>query len=92
MLRHEQLVQSRRVGVSVVFADQPAGARNVMIALVLADAGQLMAYLDAEIAQARFPAGSFFGGLSDAGLIPGQLLVLGPASENPSRSKMIFAP
>jgi hypothetical protein len=32
--------------------DQPAGARNVVVAQVLADAGQLMAHLDAEIAQA----------------------------------------
>ena len=35
-----------------LFADQPSGARNVMIAQVFADAGQLMVYLDAEIAQA----------------------------------------
>jgi hypothetical protein len=42
-----------------LFTDQPAGARNVMVAQVLADAGQLMAHLDAEIAQAF--------GLADAG-------------------------
>src|SRR6516162_5098010 len=42
-----------------LFTDQPAGARNVMVAQVLADAGQLMAHLDAKVAQ------SF--GLADAG-------------------------
>src|SRR5438067_11969304 len=41
------------------FANQPAGARNVMVAQVLADAGQRVAHLDAEIAQAF--------GLADAG-------------------------
>jgi len=35
-----------------LFADQPAGARHVMVAEVFADAGQRVAHLDAEIAQA----------------------------------------
>jgi choline dehydrogenase len=42
-----------------LFADQPAGARHVMVAEVFADAGQRVAHLDAEIAQAF--------GLADAG-------------------------
>ena len=42
-----------------LFADQPSGAWNVMVAQVLADAGQGMAHLDAEVAQAF--------GLADAG-------------------------
>ncbi|HXC89851.1 MAG TPA: hypothetical protein VNV18_06760 [Stellaceae bacterium] len=42
-----------------LFADQPAGTRHVMVAEVFADAGQRVAHLDAEIAQAF--------GLADAG-------------------------
>ena len=75
----------------MVFADQPAGARNVMIAQVLADAGQLMAHLDAEIAQARFPAGSFFGGFRTPALYRVNRSCSG-RHPKPSRSKMISAP
>src|SRR5207302_6570482 len=60
----QRLVRQAEAAPAIVegdalFADPPAGTRNVMVTQVLADAGQLMAHLDAEIAQAF--------GLADAG-------------------------
>ena len=51
-LTHQPQNMQPIVEADALFADQPAGARYVMIAQVLADARQLMAHLDAETAQA----------------------------------------
>jgi hypothetical protein len=58
-LMHQTETAPTIVEGDALFADQPAGARHVMVAEVFADAGQRVAHLDAEIAQAF--------GLADAG-------------------------